>query len=111
MATVPAVLLLPIDKMAAAVLLPTLLVGLSAERLLLAVTDGLDAAGIDACLHQGVLYGIGAVIAESQVVFSRAALVTVSLNREAERGTERRPEPIPADRRERRICRSRSRRP
>ena len=43
--------LLLVHEVAATVLLPTLLVGLGAERLLFAVADGLDAVGSNAGLH------------------------------------------------------------
>src|SRR5581483_9752200 len=73
-------------KVTAPVLLPALLVRLGAERFLLAVADRLDSAGIDSRRGQGVLYGIGTIVTQGQVVFRRAALVTVSLNREVDVG-------------------------
>src|SRR5581483_8306505 len=73
-------------KVTAPVLLPALLVRLGAERFLLDVADRLDSAGIDSRRGQGVLYGIGTIVTQGQVVFRRAALVTVSLNREVDVG-------------------------
>src|SRR5581483_12185174 len=78
----PSRLSLLVDEVPAPVLLPALLVGLGAERLLFAVADGLDAVGSNAGLHQGLLHGIGSVIAQRQVVLGGTALVTVPLNRE-----------------------------
>src|SRR3989454_12813016 len=62
------------------VLLPAGFVRLAAERFFFAVADGLDVVGGDATLNQGVAHRIGAGVAVGQVVFSRAALVTVSLD-------------------------------
>src|ERR1700723_2938005 len=76
--------LLLIDKVATAVLLPTGLVFFQAERFLLAVADGLDAAGVDSGGGQGIFYRAGALIAQRQVVFGRAAVVAVSFNRKAD---------------------------
>src|SRR5690242_21486859 len=84
-ATVPRDLLL-INEMAAAVLRPARFVGFSAERFLFAVADRLDAAGIHARLYQCVLDGIGAVVAQSQVVLGGPALVAMSLNGEVHVG-------------------------
>src|SRR5581483_5094104 len=67
----------------------TLLVGVGAERLLFAVADGLDAVGADAGLHQGLLDGVGAVIAQCQVVLGRAAFVAVPLDGELNVGVLR----------------------
>src|SRR5581483_4463995 len=74
--------LLLVNEVTAAVLLPAGFVGLGAERLFLAIADRLDAAVIHAGRHQGVLDSIGAVVAESEVVFGRTTLVAMSFNRE-----------------------------
>ncbi len=55
--------LLLIHEVTAAVLLPAFFIGLGAERLLLAIADGLDAVGANATLHQSISHRIGAVIA------------------------------------------------
>src|SRR5581483_1045351 len=75
-------LLFRVDEMAAAVMLPALIVVLGTERFFFTVADRLDVGRTDAALHQGVLHGIGAVVAQGEVIFLRAALVAVSLNRE-----------------------------
>src|SRR5580692_706004 len=79
-------LLLLIDKMATAVLLPASFVAFCAERFLLAVADGLDPAGVDARRSQRVFHGTGALVAQGQVVIGRAALVAVSFNRQVDIG-------------------------
>ena len=68
------------DEMAAAVLLPAGLVALHAERLLFAVADGGDAVGGNAEGDEVLLGGVGATIAESEVVFGGAALVAMTLD-------------------------------
>src|ERR1700684_3655842 len=73
-------------EVAAAVLLPTGFIFFQAERLLLAITDGLDAAGIDFGRSQGTLHRPGALVAQGQVVLGRAATVAVSLDRKADVG-------------------------
>src|SRR6266478_8387335 len=50
--------LLPVDEVTTPVLLPALLVRLGAERLFLAVADGLDVIGRNAALYQSVTDGI-----------------------------------------------------
>ena len=72
--------------MAAPVLLPALLIRFGAERLFLAVADGLDVVGGNASLDQRVTDGIRAAVAQSQVVLGRSALVAVSLYREGDVG-------------------------
>ena len=72
--------------MATPILLPASFVGFGAERLLLAVADRLDIVGADATLHQRVLHGVRAAVAQSQVVLRRPALVAVSLDREVDVG-------------------------
>src|SRR5579859_1623321 len=62
----------------AAVLRPGILVVAGVERPLLAVRDGLDAAGIDPMAHEILLGGVGAAIAQGEVVFVGPALVTVA---------------------------------
>jgi hypothetical protein len=58
-----------VDEVAAAVLLPATFVRLGAERFFLAVADGLDAIAAHSRLDQRILYGVGAIGAESQVIF------------------------------------------
>src|SRR5271155_3985451 len=78
--------LLFVNEMAAAILLPAAFVGLRAEGLLFAVADGLDAIASKSRLYERVFYGVGAIGAESEVVFGGATLVAVSLNRDADVG-------------------------
>jgi hypothetical protein len=66
--------------MAAAVCLPAFLVALGAERLFFAVADGVQAVGGDTELHQVILDGSSAAIAEDQVVFSGAAFVAMAFD-------------------------------
>src|SRR5437879_121569 len=75
-----------INEMPAAVLLPASLVALSAERLLFAVADRLDAAGVNSPRSQCVLHRRGTLVAQGQVVLSRAALVAGSLDGEVDAG-------------------------
>src|SRR5271169_5624972 len=84
----PNVALFLIDEVAAAVLLPTGFRRRVAARkwLLLAVADGLDAAGADPRRHQGVFHGRGTLVAQGQVVFRGSALIAVPPNREVDIG-------------------------
>src|ERR1041384_2370330 len=66
--------------MIAAVLLPAILVGLRALRLLLAVADGLQGVCAHPSLEEGLLGGVGAALAQSQVVFGGTAFVAVAFN-------------------------------
>src|SRR5438477_12060286 len=66
--------------MIAAVLLPAIVVGLSADRFFLAVAYGLDLVFLDPSLQQGILGGCGSVCAQAYVVFGRAALVSVAFD-------------------------------
>src|SRR5580704_2492875 len=68
--------------MTAAVLLPAGFVAFGAEWFFLAEADGLDAARADAGRDQRTLDRSGALVAQSNVVFGRAPLVAVPLNRE-----------------------------
>src|ERR1017187_9856819 len=79
---VPRQSLLLINEMAAAVLLPASFVAFCAEGLFLAVADGFDPAGADAARRQCSLHRTGALVAQSQVIVSRSALVAVSFNRD-----------------------------
>src|SRR5277367_2577731 len=72
--------------MATAILLPTSLGGLVAERLLLAVADRLNVAGADAALRQGALHRACPAVAQRQVVLGGSALVAVSLDHEVDVG-------------------------
>ena len=71
-------------EVGAAVARPALLGGLLAERDLLAVGHGLQAVGGDAQRDQVVVGGLGAPLAEGQVVLDRAALVAVALDGDAQ---------------------------
>jgi len=51
-------------------------------RPLLAVGDGLDAVGIDAERDKIILHAIRPPLAQRQVVFARAALVAMALDRD-----------------------------
>src|SRR5438477_10753805 len=73
-------------EMTAPVLLPALLVGFGAEWLLLAITDGIDAAVVDAALSQSLFDSGRAFIAERQIVFRGAALVAVAFDRKSQVG-------------------------
>src|SRR5436853_2937296 len=66
--------------MIAAVLLPAIVVGLSADRFFLAVAYGLDLVFLDPGLQQGALGGWGTVCAQAYVVFGRAALVSIAFD-------------------------------
>src|SRR4051812_11822598 len=68
--------------MCAAVLLPARFVRFVAERLFLAVADGLDVPRRNSCLGQRVARRASAAVAQSKVVFRGATLVTVSLDRD-----------------------------
>src|SRR3954466_7004614 len=68
--------------MCTAVLLPARFVRFIAERLFFAVADGLDAPRGNAGLRKRVAGGAGAAVAQCQVVFGRATLVAVPLDRE-----------------------------
>src|SRR4029077_912372 len=68
------------DEVATAVCLPALLVALCAERLFLAVADGVQAVRGDTELHQVILDGSSAAIAEDEVVFGGAAFVAVAFD-------------------------------
>ena len=70
--------------MAAAVLLPAGLVGFHAEGLFLAIADRGEAVGRNAQADEILLDGVGAAIAESQVVFRRAAFVAMAFDGDAE---------------------------
>src|ERR1700685_4452258 len=79
--------LLPlVREMRSPVLGPAGFIALSAERLFLAVADGPDTVCRNAQRDQGLLGGIRAVVAQCQVVFSRAALVAVPLDGELDVG-------------------------
>src|SRR5207245_11535139 len=77
-------ILLLIHAGPAPILLPALLIRLSAERLLLAVADRLNAISADAGLHQCIAHRSRTAVTQGQVIFGRAALVAVSFNGEAD---------------------------
>src|SRR5437762_815074 len=66
--------------MIAAVLLPTLLIRLRASRFLLAIADTLEPVSGDACLREGLPGSAGALVAQREVVFGRAALIAIALD-------------------------------
>src|SRR5574337_872769 len=70
-----------VDDVIAAVLGPGRFVVTRVLRLLLAERDGFDLAGAGAQQHHHALDGIGALLPERDVVFARAALVGVALDR------------------------------
>jgi len=65
-------------------LLPAVFGALGAERLFFAVADGADAVAGDAGAHECSFYGVSAVVAESQVVFGRAAFIAMAFDRETD---------------------------
>src|SRR5688572_19875762 len=62
------------------ILLPAALVLLAANRALLAIRDDRDAVGLDALRHEVVHGGLGAALAQREVVLVGTALVAVSLD-------------------------------
>src|ERR1051325_9120718 len=68
----------------AAVLLPAVLAALAAERTLLAIAHGAQPLGADAEGRQVLLGGVGAPVAQRQVVVVGAALVGVAFDGEDE---------------------------
>src|SRR5208282_4345535 len=78
--------LLLINKVAAAVLLPTGFVVFQAERFLLAVADCLDTAGVHSGRGQGILHRTGALVSQGQIVLGRAAVIAMSLDRKVDVG-------------------------
>src|ERR1700686_3928772 len=75
-----------VHEVSAAVLLPAAFVRLGAERLLLAVADGLNTITANSSLDERVLHRVRAAGAEGKVIFGRAALVAVSLDRDVDVG-------------------------
>src|ERR1700722_4854957 len=74
--------LLLVNEMPPAILLPAAFVGFHAERLFLAITDGLDAIGAHTGCDQCVLHRRSPLIPQSQIEFRGPPLVAVPLNRE-----------------------------
>src|ERR1700690_4445230 len=68
------------------VLLPALLVRFGAERLFLAVADGLYVVGGNPSLNQRVTNRVRTAVAQGQVVFRRSPFVAVSFHRKADVG-------------------------
>src|SRR4030095_9471264 len=68
--------------MTTASLLPAAFVRVCAERLLLAVADGLYPARCQPCLNERLLDSVGATVAESEVVLGRTTLVAMAFHRE-----------------------------
>src|SRR3974377_1741012 len=75
-------LLLLVNEMPAAVLLPARFVAFRAERPFLAVADGADAVAGNTQLHQRLLGSVRAVVSERQIVLGGTTLVAVSLDGE-----------------------------
>ena len=73
-------MLLPGREVGAAILLPAGFVGFGALRTLLAVADRLQPVGGNSELHQEILGGTGAAVAQAEIVFGRAALVAVAFH-------------------------------
>src|SRR4051794_35535394 len=71
---------------AATVLLPAGFGRFAAERLLLAVADDADAVTSNTGLNKRVLDGIGAVLAEGEVVFVGSTLVAIAADDDLESG-------------------------
>src|SRR5208337_271838 len=61
-------------------------VGLGAERLFLAIADGLDPTASNSSLDERVLNCVRTIGAQGQVIFGRAALVAVSFDRDVDVG-------------------------
>ena len=61
-------------------------VGFHAERLFFAVADGVETVGGNAEASEVLLDGVGATIAESEVVFGGAAFIAMALNGDAHGG-------------------------
>src|SRR6266702_4288217 len=68
------------DEMASAVLLPAGFVGFGAEGLFLAVTDGVEVGGRNAEIDEVLFDGVGAAIAEGEVVFGGAAFIAMAFD-------------------------------
>ena len=71
-------------ELGAAVLLPAGLGVVGAELLLLAVADNADAVGGDAGFDQRGLGGVGAILAQREVVLGGAAVVAVAADDDAD---------------------------
>jgi hypothetical protein len=72
--------LVGLDEVADAVALPAFFVALGAKLFFLAEARGVETVGGNAELHEVILNGRGAAIAEDQVVFGGAALVAAALD-------------------------------
>src|SRR6202162_1163827 len=79
-------LLFFVHEVSAAVLLPATFVGFGAEWFLFAVADGLDTVAADSSLDERVLHRVRATGTQGQVIFGRATLVAVSLDRDVNVG-------------------------
>src|SRR6266567_2974022 len=73
-------LLLSVDEVGAAVLLPACLGALGASRFFLAVADGLDTVGGNSCANEGGLCRACAVIAECKVVLGGTTFVAMTFD-------------------------------
>src|ERR1700677_1137372 len=73
-------MLLPGREVRAPVPLPARFVLVGTLRPLLAVTDSLQTVGGNAQLHQEILGGAGAGVAQPQVIFGRAAVVAMAFH-------------------------------
>src|SRR5271157_6372048 len=81
--------LLPGREVHVPVLLPARLVGLGANRPLLAVADGPQPVGRHPQLLQELLGATGAPVAEAEVVLRRAALVAIAFEHDGRAGEVR----------------------
>src|SRR5580693_1236698 len=78
---------LPIDGEAGtAILLPAFFRRFGAEGLFLSITDHAQAIGSDPCLNERLLDGVGAALAERQVVLIGTALVAVAADQHLDVG-------------------------
>src|SRR5208282_1238117 len=75
-----------VHDVTATVLLPATFVRLGAEWFLFAVADGLDAIAADSGLDKRILYRVGAIGAQGQVIFCRSALVAMALDGDVDIG-------------------------
>src|ERR1700741_906115 len=71
------------DEVAATILLPAGFVGLHAEGLFLAPTGGSEAVGRNAEADEILLNGVGATVAEGEIVFGGAAFVAMAFDGDA----------------------------
>ena len=81
------------------ILLVALFVRFGAELLLLAIRNGADTVRVHTGRYQRLFGCVGAILAESQVVFSRSASVAVAADDDLQLGMLKRETPRPLRRR------------